>query len=679
VTSVGRLFVVGVSVRLGLESTRIGTPYNFGRNREYASGSIIIEGGVDFLRFSHNNATPIPNPSIPIPENLRTRQQHTSQFPTMTHESREMTQATGRFRWPILAGGASGLLVAFVAMLYYAATTQAAPKERRDEEKGHEPEIAMVAEEPTALRDRIVTALLSGNYAKGLKLIREWDTETTDALYLKGLCHEGLRQWSEARTVHREAFTISEGDSRLAVGLALARCAIALGKRNEAESELWVVAHDATSRQIHTECLYHVALLAERFAEPLPLPNPFDAQAVAWPEFRIAPETAFQRLRVESKRVKTKTSSPNQTSTETTHTQAAMENRLEHRVKPLLRSQLDDAMRQAWEADPSHPSATESRLCLAASAQVAGRSSVAQREYQQIRKSTTSGNCLTVAAYNLGLLEHAEWRITTAREAFLDVVDRNPGTRWESLAWWWLGRMEVDLGNTSASQEAWRRAAVGGGREIESAVGIGRIAMSLWEDTQTAEELFLTLRPSRHSHHQEYAELFTAYFRYRNQPTENREKNLVEAIRSAGNGRSLGPMGIKIAGELYLKCRRPQLRLALFEETIPKIQGYWAEQLTLDVADSMREQGDIANARQRYLAVAKASREESGDRARIALAEVAIKANEARQAIQYCQELHDTSLIDQATVHRIMGMGYEMLGDHQKAAIYYGKIAVNKK
>jgi hypothetical protein len=190
----------------------------------------------------------------------------------------------------------------------------------------------------------------------------------------------------------------------------------------------------------------------------------------------------------------------------------------------------------------------------------------------------------------------------------------------------------------------------------------------LEEETERAEEQFRQLRVPNDERYRKVAEQFTAYFRFRSQPTPNRSAVLGEAIKQADHGRLFGPAGVTLFGQWQVARGQPERQLALYEETIPHTRGLWAFRMTLVVAEFREGRGNRAEARQSFLALASTDAGEAGDRARFALAKIALSARNGRETVQRCEQLLKAKTIEVAELLRVMGQGYELLGQPRLAA-----------
>jgi tetratricopeptide (TPR) repeat protein len=524
-----------------------------------------------------------------------------------------------------------------------------------EEEKLHHP-----PHEDSPAAQRMDTAMRSGDFTRARHLLHELRNEhpdpvDPDLIYREGLCLEGLNRWNEAsETYHSLTPDSVPLPFRVAALLGIARCAHAQG-------------HDSVAEQTHIGCerigghlprlRAEVAFQRARLAVhhlPKSRPRPFAPDAVAWVEIRMPVERYLDWLPL-ADWIETSAATDPHSSHTTPHTPNG--------------DDADTTLRTALELASDHPSVLALQLVAGNRAFLDGRTSKAIREYTRIRVEAPHSPEATAATYNLGLCLLRIWDWTRARELFTETVDRGRGTHLEYLGWWWVGRIALDLNEPALARGYWLKASAGHDREVNSAATLGEVLTRLLLDQpDQAENAFRETRPTSLDSHAAMMEVFARYFHYHHKETPNRAEELARAIRQAGHGQVFGPAGQYLFGTWLQRIGHMDDAAAVFEAAAETARGPWATRLTWEVGEHLERTGYGQAARHRFVAVAATDPGEYGDRARMRLAQQALRGGDGGECLRLCRSILDSGHVDRNDVYQLMGRSYEILGRPWDAA-----------
>lgn len=319
--------------------------------------------------------------------------------------------------------------------------------------------------------------------------------------------------------------------------------------------------------------------------------------------------------------------------------------------------------------DPPHPDEPAVRLAVANLKFLAGDLTDAAREYKRVRDGHPPEPVQVAATYNLGLIRHRAGEWAVARQLFTDAADLGAHTPAAAVAWWWVGRTELDVGNAAACRQAWDRADQTSDREMTSAVLLGRVFLLLLDgEVARAEKMFHGQRVANYDPMPAVAEAFHCFFRLTGHPTRLKRDELIASVRHADLGQPFGPAGrLLFAGWLGLAGESNEM-LAAYDAAADTTRGHWAVRIALASGEHLYAAGDPAAARGRFVAVAVADAGELGDRARVRLAEIALLKGDAAECVRLCRQVLKRDHEDREVVLRLLGRGYERLNRPRAAA-----------
>ena len=156
--------------------------------------------------------------------------------------------------------------------------------------------------------------------------------------------------------------------------------------------------------------------------------------------------------------------------------------------------------------------------------------------------------------------------------------------------------------------------------------------------------------------------------RYRAMPTPGRKKLVLDALREASDGRSLGPGGTYLIGRVYRDLGMPEKTAAMFDAATDTIRGPLAVRMTFEAAEWYDLIDRREAARPRYLAVAATDPKGLGPKAVLKLAGIALRAGHADECIRRCRAIADRPGVDRSEVLALMGRGYEARRNYRQAA-----------
>ncbi len=520
--------------------------------------------------------------------------------------------------------------------------------------------------EPSS-HERLNVAVRSGNYAVGLKIVRglthdaEHGHVDPQVQYALALCLEGLERWDDAIEAYREL----GGDGTPAGGKAVAecgevRCHLAEGHTAEATGALLRAERAAGVPGLSTEVAYLRGRLALH-ERPKWKAGPFAADRPMGFEPRLPPGEYADWLKVPAI-----SGEPAASAAWFTPTQAADAAGSLGKVQtidplPLLNAVL--------AADPPHPDELAVRMAVANLRFQAGELDDAAREYKRVRESHPPKPLLVAATFNLGLIRHRRGEWALARQLFTDAADLGVHTPAAAVAWWWVGRTELDVGNVDACRLAWDRADLSDDREMTSAVLLGRVFLLLLDGQQErAKKVLHGHRPANVDPLPALGEAFHCRFRLTGHPTQLKRDELAAAVRHAEYGQPFGPAGrLVFAGWLGDAGESKEMLTAL-DAAADTTRGKWAVRLAMASGEELYRTGSVAAARGRFTAVAAADAGAQGDRARVRLAEIALADGKADECVRFCRAVLKREHEDRDTVLRLLGRGYELLNRPRAAA-----------
>jgi tetratricopeptide (TPR) repeat protein len=326
-------------------------------------------------------------------------------------------------------------------------------------------------------------------------------------------------------------------------------------------------------------------------------------------------------------------------------------------------------LRQGLAFAPEHPRARAARINAANLDLGAGRRRKAAVEYRQFLEIEPHAAESVYATYNLGLIElsNENWPVAQAR--FLDTIDRGPESKWADLGWWWLGRTQLDTGDTTAARKPFQIAREAKTRVVAAAAELGTAACALLEgEDEEVREILRSHRVNNRESHAAMADFFESLLRYRNSPSETRGKRVADALLAIGEGRLLGPAGFLLAGQAYREIGRYDRAAGLYDAAVELVRGPLAVRMTFEAAERYDQLDLRVEARKRYTVVAAVDQETWGLKAELRLADLAIRDRHGEECIRRCRALIGRKGIDSAEVLALMGRGYEFLKQYRLAA-----------
>jgi tetratricopeptide (TPR) repeat protein len=511
----------------------------------------------------------------------------------------------------------------------------------------------------------------AGDYRSTLRvcqnLVRDAEDKPDDGLrYRQGLCLEGLSRCPEAIEVLRPlADRPTPTAVTAAARLAVARCAIRMGRSAEARSALDPVFLPSApaafaSPRVVGEAGYLAALLTGAALPPAAPAGPHDDSGPASLPVPLAPDYALDL--VVARPVRPRPDRP---------------------IVPLPAGDAGAAWSRALEAAPDHPLNSFARLELANLEFRQGRLREALAGYDLLLTAARQPAEARAAAYNLGVVRFRLGAFAAARQAFLQVIDRGPADRWAALAWWWTGRSYLDAGEPRLALSPFRRAAATGtDTEVAGLAVLATAAAHLLDGD--ASRANATLRMSRGrltaDSHRTFAALLDTLARTpagSGPPAPGRPdaNELLDAALGAGGSSPIGPAGTYWLGQAYRRYGLDAPVAKLYEQALPSCRGVLAVRMTLAVAEYHFENGHADEAKSRYQAVAAIDRGPSGALALHRLAELALRAGRTGECLAYCQTALTFPDVRRDQVLRTMGQAHERSGDVAQAIRCYAGIA----
>lgn len=533
-----------------------------------------------------------------------------------------------------------------------------AEADEHESEEAHAP-----VESP--LRQRLDVAVKSGNYSTGVKLARELlaDVAHTEAdhdpppvdsfaVYALALCLEGQERWDDALEEYERLG--AEGQPagvRAAAECGAVRCHLAEGQTAEAAEALHHAEELAGGTPgIQPELDYLRGRIAFRGLPPFK-PGPFAPHQPMGSEPNLSPAEYLSWLPLP----------------------ASAGGEAGGHARPSLAADPETTTAAAFAAvlaaDRPHPDGPAVRLASANLLFRAGELDAAAREYKRLRESHPPQAVQLAATYNLGLIRHHRGEWAVARQLFSDAADLAVGTPPAALAWWWVGRTLLDTDDADGCRQAWVRADESADREVESAVLVGKVFLLLMAgESERAAKLLHGKKVANSDPLPAVAEAFACYFRYADASSAGRGEALAKAVRLAENGRPFGPAGQWLFGQWLGEAGHADEMAVAYERAAETARGRWAVRFALATADHLYTRGQTDDAGRRFAAVAAADAGEWGDRARVRLAEIALREGRPAECVRYARAVLARDHEDRDQVLRLLGRGYEQLNRPRAAA-----------
>lgn len=484
------------------------------------------------------------------------------------------------------------------------------------------------------------------------------DPEDRGIRFRWAVCMEQLASWKRAAGAYENLATQSSDELAIHANLGLVRCrladqqldlaAIALSRLNSLD-----LGKDPRILEEHTRlkaCMLYAGLgiIAD--------PDPLDSNVLAWPKA------------VEYRQDRTIWLPPSTTGDESprerTHPIAVPAETSTH----LTREDVRDALASVLTSQ-DHPTI---RLALANMDRQDGRRVASDEAYRQILQDYPDSIEAMMASYNLGLAYLKDGAIALAREAFLGVVDRDPNGPWGELGRFWIGRCALDGDDPVGALRSFRIAAASSSRRLRAAAGFGWALARLREDNDDAfERIVQFLEPDTSPLALETTEFFRMLLRYRNRPSPLRAEQLGKALVQAQHLKPLGPAGVLVAGRVWTEIGETKKAVELYDSTGTDFRGPLRIQILFASAEGWRSMGRLSEARQRYLTVAAVDDRELGLDAELRLAEMAVNEGQGAEGLKRAYRVWKSREIESEPLLRIMGRGFEQIGDPLSAAMCF--------
>lgn len=328
-----------------------------------------------------------------------------------------------------------------------------------------------------------------------------------------------------------------------------------------------------------------------------------------------------------------------------------------------------ETLRQGLAFAPEHPRERAARITAANLDLGAGRRRNAAVQFRQMLENEPHAAETVYVTYNLGLIEltNGNWPVAQAR--FLDTIDRGPETKWADFGSWWIGRVQLDKGDTAAARKPLETARDGKTKLISAAAELGLAACALLDGEENeVREIIKSHRVYNGESHAALAGFFDTWLRYKSNPSESRAKRVAEALVSIGEGRLLGPIGYLLAGQTYREIGHFDRVAGLYDAATQFVRGPLAIRMMFEAAERYDQLDFREEARKRYSVVAVIDREEWGLKAELRLADLAVRDRRGQECVSRCRALIGRKGIDTSEVLALMGRGYEFLKQYRLAA-----------
>ncbi len=337
------------------------------------------------------------------------------------------------------------------------------------------------------------------------------------------------------------------------------------------------------------------------------------------------------------------------------------------------------ALRDAVLAYPGHSLTPAAYLELGNLEVASARWTEAVAWYERLLKEWPRSPVLTEAYYNLGLAQRWLGDARAARNTFYRVADRAPGHELAPLAYFRIGQLHLEDGETELAILPLRRgvsSSAGSPTQPAAALALAE-AYLLTDNPRAAGAVLLenravvSLPPYR-----AVAAFLDALARHRGtadrRQAQREAGGLLGAVLAVQDDTALGPAGKLLVGQAYRDLGMAEQMSVFYEHALRGLRGPLAAEMSYILAESLYTADRRDAALQRFAALAGNEKSQWGPRALLRLAEITLQEKRPQDCLTWCRKLlQQPGATDAATILKLMGKAYEQLGDHPRATRCY--------
>jgi tetratricopeptide (TPR) repeat protein len=341
-------------------------------------------------------------------------------------------------------------------------------------------------------------------------------------------------------------------------------------------------------------------------------------------------------------------------------------------------------LRAAASAEIDHPFREAANLELANFSAYGGRLADAARQYEQIVSEFPSSAAARLAQFNQGLVRMRGDDPDSARELFLDVIDRSPKDELAGRAWWFIARTYLDAGDTEGAAHPLKMAAANSSLEVRAAAAVGLSAARLFTGADAEGHAALgrgplgLLRKEPFRHEMIFLDAYSRFRLARHaypHPLIETE-DLLNALSSLAREPILGPIGTLLHGRALHDLAMDDRMADYFERVLPELTSPLVGQMAETLAEHYLKIGKVAEAGRALLAFGRPERFDS--QIQLLFAEVAQRQSRPQECLAICRGCLADPKANRTSILKLMGRAFESLGDSRKAAeCYAGRVPEN--
>jgi tetratricopeptide (TPR) repeat protein len=333
-------------------------------------------------------------------------------------------------------------------------------------------------------------------------------------------------------------------------------------------------------------------------------------------------------------------------------------------------------LRAAVFADPGHPLAAMAYLELGNDEASLGKLDEAVQWYERLVSETERAPQISLAFFNLGLVQRARKDYGAARRAFYRVVDRDPAHELACRAYVQIGWTHLLEGQLADALFPLRRAlgiAPASPSHPEAAVTLAT-ALLLNGDAREANTVMASNQEQVNREPWRTTAAFLdalARFRVAVEAKNARLESgdLLAALLAFQKRPALGPHGQLLAGRAFQDLAMTQQMAKVYDKALATATGLVAEEMTFGLAEYHLGEGKKEPALKALQSLAGLQKSKWTLAAKFRLATIAQQDGQFQQCLQVCTALlKEEGGVDRAAVFQLLGSAYEQLGDYPRAA-----------
>lgn len=334
------------------------------------------------------------------------------------------------------------------------------------------------------------------------------------------------------------------------------------------------------------------------------------------------------------------------------------------------------ALREAILAFPGHPLVPAAYLEQGNLEAIDGNLQEALSWFERLVREFNRSPTAIDAYYNMGVLQRRLGDFAEARNSLFQVVDRAPGNELAPLAYLRIGRAYLDEGDAEHAVSPLRRALSSATGSVTPSVAALNLAAAylLAGNPGAANAALVSKRTllTEDAFHDATAFL-DALAHYRasadNKAARREAPGLLAALLALKKETFVGPAGWVLMGQAYADLGMQEQTIRCYEQLLRETKGPLAAEVSMTLAELLEGADRRPEALKLYVSLADMDGSPVASRARLRLAGTALRERKPKECVAWCRRLLDDPRAAEAPeALRLMGVAYEQLGDHTRAA-----------